>query len=173
MTTAESNRRLHSLVRTGRVTAVDHLPAGPVARVQDGEIVTGWLPLLHPRCGMDRVALAPTVGEQVVILSPGGSLEQGIILGSLPQTDHPSPADAEGVHRATYDDGAIIEYDRTAHRLRAILPDGATAEIEAPGGLTLKGDLTVDGEVTANGIHLSTHTHPGVTNGPGSTGAPQ
>lgn len=58
---------------------------------------------------------------------------------------------------ALYADGARIEYDAGTHRLRALLPAGAAAEIEAPegvsirGGLTVNGNLKIKGEITATG----------------------
>ena len=46
---------------------------------------------------------------------------------------------------------AEIEYDREAHRLRAVLPEGGTAEITAPDGLTINGDVTIEGGVDTTG----------------------
>ncbi|WP_296811303.1 hypothetical protein, partial [Thiocapsa sp.] len=40
------------------------------------------------------------------------------------------------LHRTIYADGAVIEYDRAAHALKATLPGGGTAEVTAPGGIT-------------------------------------
>jgi phage baseplate assembly protein gpV len=53
------------------------------------------------------------------------------------------------------------------HALTAILPAGATAAIDAPGGLTIRGDVTIEGKLTASddviggGKSLKGHSHPG------------
>ncbi len=171
-------RRLYGMVRIGTIQAVDHVAASPRVRVQDGELITDWLAVLTPRAGADRIAYpAPAVGEQVLVLAPGGDLKQGIVVGSLPSTAHPAPAQTAGIHRATYDDGAIIEYDRIAHTLKATLPAGAIARIEAPGGVTIVGDVVVQGKITATQVQagttlLTTHTHTAVTSGAEVSGPP-
>jgi phage baseplate assembly protein gpV len=48
-----------------------------------------------------------------------------------------------------YEDGARIGYDPVTHALTALLPEGASALIEAPGGLTIRGDVTIEGTLTA------------------------
>lgn len=167
-----SPRRPENIARTGRVEAVDHTAPAPRARVRDGALLTDWLPVMAPRAGADRLYLAPTVGEQVLLISPEGDLSRGLIIGSLPTTDHPAPVTEPGVHRAEYEDGAVIEYDRTAHRLRVDLPAGAEVEITAPGGLKVTGDLTVTGRVTSGTVDLATHTHTATQPGSGASGPP-
>ena len=92
----------------------------------------------------------------------------------------PAPADAATVHRMVYADGAVIEYDRAAHALRALLPGGGTARIEAPGGVTIVGDVTVTGRIDAagdvtagGGVSLLEHRHTNVQTGGGLSGPPQ
>ncbi|ENM1106132.1 phage baseplate assembly protein V, partial [Pseudomonas aeruginosa] len=63
-------RLLENLIRLGIVAAVDH--ATQRVRVQTGNLLTGWLPWLSPRAGADREWNAPSLDEQVLLLSPSG-----------------------------------------------------------------------------------------------------
>lgn len=176
-------RLIENLVRLGTIAEVDMVKAR--ARVNSGELLTTWLPWLALRAGTDREWNPPTVGEQVLLLSPSGQLAQGIVLTGLFSDAHPANGDRAGLRRTTYRDGAVIEYDSIAHLLRAVLPDGGRAEIIAPAGLDITGDIrhigdysqtgnqTVTGkvevteDVIAAGISLVNHRTKGVTPGNG------
>lgn len=168
---SDLTRQIDTLVKIGIVDAVDF--AGPSVRamVRVGALLTDWLSVMQLRAGADRTVIAPSIGEQVVILSPGGDLAQGIIIGSLAQADAPAPALADGLFRTLYGDGALIEYDRYAHRLSLRLPPGAMVQIEAPGGIQIIGDVSVQGRITSSGdqvaagISLLAHTHISGTTG--------
>lgn len=186
---AQLNRLLENLVRLGTVAELDHQAAR--VRVQSGRLLTGWLPWLTLRAGDDREWNPPTVGEQVLLLSPSGQTANGVAIVGLFSDQNPANGDRPGLHRRTYRDGAVIEYDSVAHRLRAILPAGGSTELVSTGGITITGDIThqgnytqtgnqtVTGKVTvtddvlARGISLVTHKHAGVMPGSGTTGAPQ
>ena len=175
---AELDRKAEQAVRIGRVAELD---AGAArVRVAIGDLTTAWLPWLAARAGADRAWSAPEPGEQVVVLTPAGRGEQAVVLAGLYAEAHPAPADAATVHRMVYADGAVIEYDRAAHALRALLPGGGTARIEAPGGVTIVGDLTVTGRIDAagdvtagGGVSLLEHRHTNVQTGGGLSGPPQ
>lgn len=78
----------------------------------------------------------------------------------------------------------MIAYDPETHHLDVTLPAGATAEIVAEGGLTIRGDVYVHGklevskdiwageEVTAAGVKLTKHKHKGVQVGTAQSGEP-
>lgn len=170
-------RRLENLLRPGTVQAVDH--GGARLRVQSGDILTDWLPWFERRAGTSRTWFPPTVGEQCLLLCPGGELAAGMVLVGLYSDDIPSPSDSPDLHRVAYPDGACIEYDYQAHALVAELPAGGTASIGAPGGVTIDspvttitGSMHVSGDVVANGISLTGHRHGGVASGSSSTGTP-
>lgn len=190
----ELHRRLANLVRIGTITEVDHEQA--LVRVQIGELVTGWLPWMTGRAGQDSTWWPPEPGEQVIVLSPSGDLAQGVVLMGLYQDSHPAPGDTAGKHTVSYHDGAIIEYDRDAHHLKAVLPEGGTADLVADGGITIHGDIAVtgtlsvsadveisgdlnvsgdtsvtgdiatDGDVSTATVTLNTHYHAGGGGGP-------
>ena len=152
---ADIERRLANVVRLGVVAGVDHMAAR--CRVQydadeaGAPVLTGWLPWVAPRAAGDRAWWTPEAGEQVVLLAPSGELTQAVVLPSLYRETFPAPADAPTVHRTVYADGAVVEYDRAAHRLRAALPAGATTELVSPGGVAVTGNLAVTGDVAITG----------------------
>lgn len=191
---AALSRLIENLIRLGTVAEVDHgslqdkRPAR--VRVQSGDLLTGWLPWLTLRAGESREWDPPTLGEQVVIFSPSGQTTQGVVLCGLFSQLLPANGDRAGLHRRTYPDGAVVEYDSAAHRLRAILPEGGVTDLTSPGGINIvgpinhQGDYTQTGnqnvtgkvvvseDVVAAGISLVKHPHGGVQTGSGKTGAP-
>lgn len=186
---AELARLIENLIRIGTIAEVDLVKAR--VRVQTGDLLTGWLPWPAARAGDDREWDPPTVNEQVVLLSPSGQLANGVAILGVFSDAHPANGDRAKLHRRTYSDGAVIEYDSHAHHLRAHLPGGGTTELISDGGVHIVGDITLDGDliqtgnqqvtgnvevtvdVVAAGISLVHHVHGGVQSGGGSTGAPK
>lgn len=154
MNIAEITRLLENIVRFGTIEAVQMQP--PRVKVKSGNIATTWLPWLNLRAGADREWDPPTIGEQVVLLSPSGNLAQGVVLTGLFSDLIPANGEREGLHRRTYRDGAVIEYDSIAKHLRATLP--GTAEINATGDITItsggKITLSAAGDVLIAGANV-------------------
>ncbi len=183
MHATDTARRLENLLRYGTVEALDCAKAR--LRVRSGGLLTAWLPWLAPRAGTTSVWSAPSVGEQVLVLSPGGDPACGVVLPAIYSTANPPPSDKPQTVLVTMPDGAVIAYDGDQHQLLATLPSGGSASITAPGGVsitgdvTIKGDVSVDGKVDATGdvkagdISLQNHKHSGVQSGSAITGAPQ
>lgn len=113
---SDLERRVANMIRIGKVSALD-AAAGRV-RVAVAGTNTTWLPWLVQRAGGDRSWWAPEVGEQVVVLSPGGDLTQAVVAPSIYQAAHAAPGDVATVQRTTYADGTVVEYDRAAHKLK-------------------------------------------------------
>lgn len=132
-------RLLENLIRLGTIAAVDHGdPAQqqpPRVRVQTGTLLTAWLPWLTPRAGADRQWNPPTVGEQVILLSPSGQLANGVAITGLFSDLIPANGERAALHRSTYRDGAVIEYDSAAHKLTASIPGDIA--ISCTGNLTI------------------------------------
>ena len=151
---AELERRLASVIRFGTIAEVD---AGrPRARVswaaESGTpALTGWLPWLATAAGQDRDWRPPSVGEQVALLAPGGELSAAWILPGAYRDDFPAPEAAAAKRATLYRDGALVEYDSEEHALKAVLPDGGTASVAAPGGLAIEGDTETDGNLSIGG----------------------
>lgn len=180
---SELARRLDNLIRPGLIEEVS-AAAGRV-RVRSGGLLSGWIPWLTHRAGGDRDWWAPEVGEQVLVLAPGGEPAAGIALPAIYQTAAPAPADRIGIRVIRFSDGCEISYDRDSHHLIVNLPGDGTAEITAAGGITLNGPVTINGDIThngrqqtsddvvADGISLKGHKHGKVTPGGGKTDVPE
>jgi len=130
MTTTDLHRLLLNLVRKGTVIAVDH--AREVCRVECGELQTNWIHWLALAAGDTRDWNPPEVGEQVLVLSPGGEMADGVALRGISSEDRPAPSHKPSTHTRTYPDGAVIEYDHETHGLTATLPNGGTVLLIAP-----------------------------------------
>lgn len=181
--TAALARQLENLLRFGTIAEVQYQP--PRVRVRSGNLLTAWLPWLALRAGDSQSWDPPTVDEQCLLLSPSGHTGNGVALVGLPSDQHPANGDRPGLHRRTYPDGAVIEYDSAAHRLRATLPDGGITDLISSGGInitgpihhqgdytqkgnyTQQGDQAITGQVTASvdviaaGVSLVKHEHTG------------
>jgi len=150
----DQDRRLQGIVRIGKVTAVDASAAR--ARVNlGGETETDWLPWLAERAASVSVWAPVAVGEQVVVLAPGGETNQGVIVGSLFSGANAAPAAAEDQHVVQVGGAAITVAGDTI----TITAGGTTVSIGS-GGVSVDADVTVaGGDVVADGISLKTHTH--------------
>lgn len=187
--THDQQQNLSNQIRLGSVVALD-LDANR-CRVRTGEIVTDFLPWLVPRAGAAIEWSAPSVGEQVVVLSPEGDTLAGLVLRGLYSDAFSAPSRNPDVHLVRFADAAEIVYDSASHRLQAILPRGGTATITADGGVVINGPLTVNGnsqingevnvagtvtakqDVIGAGVSLKGHVHSGVKSGGDMSAGPQ
>lgn len=124
----EAERRISNVALMGQVVALDTARAR--VRVQAGPITTGWLPFATVRAGFDRTWHPPEPGEQVLLIAPGGDLNQAVVVGSIYRADHPAPADSADVSRTRFLDGAVMEYDRAQHHWRLAVPAGGKIVLE-------------------------------------------
>lgn len=163
---SEIDRRLANLIRVGQVVEVD--PARAVLRVAlGGEAVSDWLPWVTARAGATRSFAAPSVGEQVVVLSPSGNTGQGVVLPSLFGAGGTAPASEAGVERVEFSDGTVVELRGGVVRLSC----ASVVEITAP-TVRILGDVEVTGDVRAGNVSLREHLHGGVESGNDRTTAP-
>ena len=185
---AALSRLLENLIRFGVIAAVQMEP--PRAQVITGTLTTAWLPWLALRAGSDREWDPPTIGEQVILFSPSGQLANGIILTGVFSDHIPANGNRAGLHRRTYVDGTVIEYDSVAHHLNATLVDGGTTNLISRGGINLVGNITHQGDYTqtgnqnitgrvdvsddvvAAGVSLVNHLTSGVKQGGDQSGRP-
>lgn len=185
---------LAGMIRIGTIVAVDVAQARCIVRYGDPDddepAETPPIRWLSPRAGMTRIWSPPSVGEQVLLLAPDGQVGNAVALMGIVQDTFP-PLGSTTAEMIEFADGAQLTYDPEASALRAILPQGATAEIEAPGGITLRGNVTIEGElsvtgsaaidqtltagddVVADGISLKGHKHGGVSSGSAKTAPPE
>ena len=115
-------RLLQNLIRLGTIAEVK----GAKARVRlRPTLATEWLNWAAPRAGSTRTWSAPTMGEQVIVFSPGGDLTRGIIVPALYSQEFDAPESSDSIHTTHYADGAVVQYDHAAHALTANLPGGS------------------------------------------------
>lgn len=179
---------LSELIRLGSIASVDLAARRCTVRYgdpddEDGGAETPPIRWLAPRAGDTSAWSPPTVGEGAILLCPDGQIAAGIALLGVPSDQFPLPGStlAELVQ---YKDGAQIGYDPVTHALTAILPAGASALFEAPGGITIRGPVRIEGnidlqgamtatdDVTAAGISLKSHKHGNVQAGSAQSGPP-
>lgn len=143
----EFTRQIQNLIRRGEVSAVD-LDAVK-CRVKSGELETNYLDWISLRAGTTRTWNPPTVGEQVLLFSPGGDPAQGVVLCGLNSNQNPAPSHSASENATHYPDGAVVKYDYASHTLEATLPGGGSAVITAPVSVTVKTEsITLDAPET-------------------------
>lgn len=185
-----------NLIRYGTVRSVDVSCARMTVAV--GDLTTKPIPWIASRAGATRTWSPPSLGEQVLVLAPGGNLGAAVALTGIFYDGHPKPADGTVDNTViAFGDGAVLLYDHAAHLLKATLPSGGRVELTAPAGFRLVGDVDVDGalhvtqaatfdqtlhasqditsdaDVKAGDISLRNHPHDQVQRGSGFTGKPQ
>ncbi len=172
----ELQRNVANIIRIGTIAEADYTNAK--VRVQIGELLTNWLDFISFRAAPVTVWCPPEIGEQVLVVSPGGDLSQGIVMPALYQQSFPASAATPTITKLTFADGAKLEYDSAAHHLQAVLPGSGTTTLTSDGGITITGDITVTGKIVstgdqvAGGISQINHTHGGVKAGGSTTAAP-
>jgi uncharacterized Zn-binding protein involved in type VI secretion len=87
---SETDRRLSGMLMFGTVEAVDHDNAR--VRVRAGEWISDWLPWNSLAAGEVRHWRPPSIGEQVIILSPSGRPEQAGVIPGFYTTQHAAPS---------------------------------------------------------------------------------
>lgn len=135
---SERDRQLQNLIRVGTVAEVN--PAQGRARVSFGAAKSAWIQFTAQRSGGVAMFSPPSVGEQVIVASPGGDTAQAVIVGSLPSTDNPAPGTAA---------------DSWVVKIGAITLTITDGQVAISGG-----DIVVTGgDVIADGVSLKQHTH--------------
>jgi phage baseplate assembly protein V len=174
----DTPRLIGDLLREGVVIE----RAGATCRVAIGDLESGPLPWLAGRAGDATIWSPPSLGEQVLVLTPEGDLARAIVLPGLYSDAQPAPAnDASTMLR--FADGTTIHYDPAERHLNASVP-GGSATIEADdivllGSVTIIGDVQIGGTLTASrdvvaaGKSLKDHVHTKVQAGGAISGPPQ
>ncbi|AUU82706.1 phage baseplate assembly protein V [Leclercia sp. LSNIH1] len=128
----ELARLLRNMIRTGVIVETD-LDAGR-CRVQTGGNTSDWLQWLTHRAGRSRTWWAPSIGEQVLILSVGGEMDTAFVLPGIYSDEHPAPSASADAWRVDFPDGAVIEYEPETS---ALIASGIkTADVTASKSIT-------------------------------------
>lgn len=186
--TQDPQQQIGDAIQYGVIASVDH--GNATCTVTLGDLTTGDLPWVAQRAGGVRCWSPPSDGEQCVVLAPEGDIENGFVVLGLYSDANPPPSNDPNVFQIDMPDGASIAYNHASHALTAVLPDGGTATIDAPGGTTVNGPVTINGLLTVNddvtisgtataandvvggGKSLKDHKHGNVQAGGAQTGAP-
>lgn len=157
MNTAELSRLIENLIRLGTIEEIDL--SACCARVKTGKLLSGWLPWSTLRAGTTRTWNPPSIGEQVLILSPSGNPAAGVILMGVLSAVHSAPSSSADEHVTSYPDGATIAYN---HLTGALLASGLkTARIQAATRVDVDCPEThFSGDAIIGGISFLNHTHP-------------
>ena len=153
---SELLRLILNMIRVGSVVDIDC--DAKLVRVQVGKNTPTWRPWAVHRAGDAQTWWPPSIGEQVILLSPEGNFDNAVILPAMYSDQFQPPSNNPAHHTTRYKDGAVIQYDSAAHVLTATLPDG-TSVSAVPGTVTSNaedtvctGNLTVEKNLTVNGF---------------------
>lgn len=157
---SDQARRLHNLIRYGVVAEVNHAAGTMRVDLQDGQLRSDWIPWITMRAGQDRLWDPPSAGEVVMLLSSSGELANAVALPAVFSAGNQN-GDRAGLHRRTYQDGTVVEYDRQAHRLTVdtTASTGSTVVVRT-GAASIEASGNVD--INSQGL-LHIHTHGSVT----------
>jgi len=162
----EASRRGANFIRYGVVKEADYEKALIRVELQEGELLTDWIPWITLRAGGDRFWWAPEVGEVMLLLAPSGELANAVALPAAFSNDNQN-GDRETVQRQTFDDGTVIEYDREANQYLidttasngTVLVKAGTVTIQSSGDTTVQagGSATIQatGAVTISGSSIN------------------
>jgi phage baseplate assembly protein V len=145
-------RRLANIIRLGQIFEIDYEVAK--ARVKIGDLETDWLPWIASNSGANNSWNPPEIDEQVMILSPGGELNQGVILPSLYRDN--ATENSGTVKSIVFADGSKVLFDSESGNLDLDIKGNATikvagdAQIESP-NITLKGNVDL-GDIGGNPV---------------------
>jgi len=168
----ELNRRIENIVRLGVIAQV-RLGQPARCRVRTGGLLSNWVPFFSLRAGgsAGRTWWPPVVGEQCVLLCPGGDLLQGVALVGLFSDSMPQGSAEPGVYLQEWSDTDSVRWADGELTISC-----ATAITLQVGNRRLRitaDDIVATPDLHASGISLVEHTHGGVRPGPSSTGRPQ
>jgi phage baseplate assembly protein V len=108
---SEMNRRLLQIVRIGVIQEIDYTKAK--ARVKVGDNVTGW----RPWVSLAKAWIPPAVGDQVVVLSPNGDFEQGILFPALYHSKSKPPSNKENELKIKLSENSSVCFDSNLEKL--------------------------------------------------------
>ena len=163
---------MNNIVRFGTVAEVRLAPPARV-RVQSGDLLTDWLPWSTVRAGKATVWWPPTLGEQVVLLSPGGDLAQAMALPACFSDTHPQPSQSADELRIQFDNGDTLVHNQAEGSFDLACTNAITLRAAGSVLTIADGQVTSNVDVVAQGISVVHHKHPGIVKGLALTEEPQ
>ncbi|WAC70804.1 phage baseplate assembly protein V [Roseateles sp. SL47] len=111
---SELIRRLENLLRPGTIEEVD--VSGALVRVRNGSLLSTWVRWFARRAGAVREWSPPTIGEQCLLLAPGGDPANAVALVGLFSEVIPANDSRATTEAKLYPDGTLLEYNHESHR---------------------------------------------------------
>lgn len=156
-TNDERTASLEGLIRIGEVTSVN--PEKLTARVtfDDDDGMTSFdLPILQRNTMKNRDYASVDIGEDVVCVFLPSGVEEGFIIGTLYAGEITPPQSSQNVRMVEFEDGTVLKYDRSAHKLSASVV--GDVEVTASG----KADITATGSVSVTSSKKIVLTAPSI-----------
>lgn len=146
---ADLSQRVSRMIRYGNVSDVQTKP--PRCRVTFGADPvtgkvhqTGWLRLAGTADSGVAVWSMPAIGASVLVLSPGGVVNGGLVFPAGFTDDLSPPSDKTGEYVIQFGNGAAVSYNVNSNVMGVGLPAG--------GLLKVVGDVDIDGTLTATEV---------------------
>lgn len=162
---SDIQQRLARLIQVGVIASVD--AANSLGTVTIGGNTSASLKIMQHRAGADVSYTMPSVGEQCLVLFPSGNMDAGFILPAIHSTTNIPGADDSDIHRMTYADGTVIEYDQGTSTLTAtcvgdVMID-ATGDVTVNSGGTATVDAATQADLTAPIVNVNATTSATIT----------
>lgn len=176
----EASRRINNVAQIGTISAVQHQNPARV-RMRVGQNETDWLPWIAGRAGTKeggRLWWPPMVGEQCLLISPGGDLGQGIVMPGAYSDAMPQGSATPGQYLLEIGDAAVSVDSKqivlSVGKASITIRDGQITLASGNGGvLTLDDVVGATPDLIAGGrISSVHHTHGGVRRGSAHTDQP-
>jgi phage baseplate assembly protein V len=134
-------------IQIGTITEVDNKKA--LARVEVDGRVTDWLPIISMSSKFKRHFTPIRIKDQVMVLNPFGSNENGFILRGVFFKDVDVPIGAEDdIEIIEYEDGTILKFDIKNKLVSIDTPN--SFKLNVGGNI----DITAGGKITINGSEI-------------------
>ena len=123
-------RRLENLVRVGTIAEVRHgQPAR--CRVRTGNLTTAWVPWLAQRAAgaAGNHWWPPAIGEQCLLLAPGGDLLNAVALPGVYSDANPQATTREHLCQTDWAGGDHMKHDSEANTLEVVCQFGIALKV--------------------------------------------
>ncbi|XVJ50892.1 MAG: phage baseplate assembly protein V [Vampirovibrio sp.] len=152
---AETQRQQSQSTTAGEVVAIDATTAR--VKVDDGELVTDWIPWVAPTWGAVKVWSVPSIGTHCVLIVPDHNWEHAFALGGVVGAS----GGTANQHHIDFGDGTKLMYN-TSTKALTVDSTGSLAvtcpTMSLTGDVSLTGDLTVTGAVVGTSVADATGT---------------
>lgn len=180
-----TEQAIEKLIQYATVEQVD--TAGVLVRVRAGDNLTDWVRWFSTFSGSHIDWSSPSVGEQGMLLSPSGILNNGAFLRGLPSEQFQPPSHDEQSFVIRFKNGDTMTHDGSqlifniaggiTHDTPTVTHTGDTqmqGNTQTGGNAQFAANVGVGGTLSNQGTNVGhDHTHSNVERGSDNTGGPQ